>query len=195
MFNSEGFWLGGRTYRVTRDRYSEELPVALSSAIGMYSAGQQKAADEVIVHKRGEIWERLESDVFSQLNQCTRVVSIKKTGLPRIYDTRVPNLMISRGIYVQIDANQAIVTTSGPPHTIRGTQRPISIEMRNEKNSASSLRETCREIFLLSLVFSGYTHAVTSDPITTQFAGKATELAANYDLEEDPSLRKKAWFL
>jgi hypothetical protein len=196
VFNSEGLWLGGRTRCVIRDRYPRELSEALSGVINLYTSGQREPPDEVVIHKEGEIWENLELNSILELGSSVRIVSVKKTGLPRMYDMKVPSLMVSRGTYVHFDSNAAVVATSGAPHMIpQGTQRPLLVEIKNEKAGTSLLRETCREIFLLSLVFSGYTYAVTSDPVTTLFAGKAAELSANYDLEENIALQKKAWFL
>jgi hypothetical protein len=196
VFNSEGFWLGGHVYRVNKERYSQELSAALDIAVSTYTSNQKEEPNEVVVHRDGEIWEKLELAALNEANKKPRIVTVKQTGLPRLYDMNVPSsLIVGRGIYVQFDSNAAVLSTSGAPHNIQGTQRPIVIELENGRSTSSLLRETCREVFLLSLVFSGYTLAVTADPVTTHFAGKAANLSSLHDLEEDSSLHRIAWFL
>ena len=103
--------------------------------------------------------------------------------------------MVDRGAYVQIASDEAILVTSGPPHQIRGSQKPIAIEIKKPDPNPELMRETCKEIFQLSLVYGGYMLAVTSKPVTTHFASTAARLAAKHEIEENPHLWKKAWFL
>jgi argonaute-like protein implicated in RNA metabolism and viral defense len=196
IFNSEGLWLGGRTICAEKERYQEKLLVALKEAINLFTDNEREKPSEVIIHKAGETWDKLELAPINSLDISKRVVSVKKIGFPRMYDIGLdPSFMVSRGTYVQIDSSTILLASSGAPHMIEGTQRPLTIDIKNQKVNPDLVKETSREIFLLSLIFSGYTFAVTSEPITTCFARKSATLSAKYDTEENPSLHGKAWFL
>jgi len=122
-------------------------------------------------------------------------VSVKRTVLPRMYDPTRTDYVVQRGSCVQIDNNTALLATSGPPHPIRGSQRPIVVEIKGRRTNSSILMRTCEEIFNLSLVFGGYRLAVVSKPITTYFASKALSLTSKYKIVESPLLWRKAWFV
>lgn len=196
VFNHYGEWLGGWTEPVDKQIYPEALEAKLTEAIRVFTR-YHGAPKEVVLHKNGEVWPVLEMDsLVHSLGSRAKIVSIKKLGVARIYDiASSTDYLVKRGTYVQTDSNEAFLATSGPPHRIQGSQKPITVEIKQPKSSPELIRETCEEIFQLSLVYGGYTLAVTSKPITTHFASKAVRLIARYQLEENPKMWRKAWFL
>ena len=195
VFDHYGKWLGGWTEQVSKERYPRALESKLNDAKKNFSRlhGEPK---QVVLHKDGEIWSDLEMKAIDHsLGSDRKIVCVKKLGMPRIYDVASIDYLVKRGSYVQTASNEAFLVTSGPPHQIRGSQQPITVEIKHPKPSPSLMRETCMEVFQLSLVYGGYTLAVTSKPITTHFASRAVGLAAKHQLQESPKMWRKAWFL
>lgn len=196
-FNHFGQWLGGWTERTNnKENYPMILEGRLKEATKLYEK-LHRGPMKVIIHKDGELWHDLEMPALNRaINMDCKIVSIKKLGFPRMYDiASSADYMVNRGAYVQIASDEAILVTSGPPHQIRGAQKPITINIKKPDPNPELMRETCKEIFQLSLVYGGYMLAVTSKPITTHFASTAASLTAKYEIEENPHLWKKAWFL
>lgn len=122
-------------------------------------------------------------------------MSVAKVGIARLYDVGATQEFISkRGTYAQLDDDEAILVTSGPPHQIMGSQKPLTIKL-SSGSKPEILKETCREVFSLSLVYGGYSLAVTSKPITTHYASKAVSVATTLGVEESEKLWRKAWFI
>jgi hypothetical protein len=197
LFNSFGLWLGGWTSRIDWQEYPEYLSQKMREALRVYSKEERNIPSHVVIHKEGEFWSGVEFEpLVNAIRTDCKVVSIKKLGIPRIYDTATrKDFSVKRGTCVQIDRNVAVLTTSGAPHQIKGSQRPLTIEMKNPQADSHSLINACGEIFHLSLVYGGYSLAVTSKPITTHFASRANSLVSQYEIKEDPKLWKKAWFI
>ncbi|MEM3697608.1 MAG: hypothetical protein QXQ94_08950 [Candidatus Bathyarchaeia archaeon] len=194
VFDNYGQWLGGWTEAVRKKNYPEVLESRLNDAVKVFSK-IHGLPRQVVLHKDGEIWSDLEMKIIEQsMKPDSKIVSIKKLGIHRIYDLASADYMVKRGSYIQTTPSEAILVTSGPPQEIRGAQKPITIEVKKPKPSTELIRETCKEVFDLSLVYGGYMLAVTSKPVTTHFASKAAALAAKLELKS-PNLWKKAWFL
>jgi hypothetical protein len=195
VFDNYGQWLGGWTEAIHKKDYSAVLENRLDDAIRVFSK-IHGLPRQVVLHKDGEIWPDLEMKSIEQaIKPGSKIVSIKKLGIHRIYDTSSTDYMVKRGSYIQTASDEAILVTSGPPQEISGAQKPIVIELKKPKPTPELIRETCKEVFELSLVYGGYMLAVTSKPITTHFASKAAALATKIELKESPHLWKKAWFL
>lgn len=195
VFDNHGQWLGGWTEAIRKKNYSAVLEDRLNDAVRIFSK-IHGLPRQVVLHKDGEIWPDLEMKIIEQtIKPGSKIVSIKKLGIHRIYDPSSADYMVKRGSYIQTASDEAILVTSGPPQEIRGAQKPITIEIKKPKPTPELIRETCKEVFELSLVYGGYMLAVTSKPVTTHFASKAAALAAKLELEESHHLWKKAWFL
>ncbi|MCD6242405.1 hypothetical protein J7K06_01750 [Candidatus Bathyarchaeota archaeon] len=197
VFNSYGLWLGGDILSVKKEFYPQVLVDKVNEAIDIYTREERMTPEELILHKNGEVWPNIElKPLIDGLTVKSRIVSIKKTGIPRVYNVLDEDYISDRGLCVQIDKNEALLVTSGPPHQIQGSQKPLTVEIKYPKGNWPLLRETCKEIFYLSLLYGGYLLAVTSRPITTHLASAAVSLAANYDINEvSEKLSKKAWFI
>ncbi|KPV64486.1 MAG: hypothetical protein AOA66_0178 [Candidatus Bathyarchaeota archaeon BA2] len=196
IFDSFGLWLGGWTEFIDKDEYSRRLVDRIREAQDIYAKEIGKPPSKTILHKDGEMWTDIEIqpiiDAFQSKVVC---VSVKKTVLPRMYDHKRSDYVVKRGSYVRIDDNAALLATSGPPHPIPGSQRPITVEIKGNEINRSMLMNICEEIFDLSLVFGGYRLSIISKPITTHFASKALSLASKYKILESPLLWRKAWFV
>lgn len=195
IFDSFGMWLGGWTEHLEKDEYPNRLVQRISEARRIYSKEKRRSARKVILHKYGEMWPEIELEpIVDAFPSDLKCVSIKRPPLPRMYDPETrTDYMVQRGSFVQINTNVALLATSGPPNPIRGSQRPILIDLKNPSDN-SELESRCEEIFNLSLLF-GYSLAVISKPITTRFAEKAVGLASKYKIRESAMMWKKAWFL
>jgi hypothetical protein len=197
IFDSFGMWLGGWTEFLNRNEYSKNLIYRIGLAQEVYVKKTGRPPRRIVIHKDGEMWTDIEIkpliDAFHSNLTC---VGVKKTPLPRLYDPRSRiDYMVRRGSCVQIGKNAALLATSGPPHPIRGSQRPLLVDVKNPIVDTSQLMDICYEVFNLSLIFGGYSLAVVSKPLTTHFAGKAVSLASKYNIVESPSLWRKAWFI
>lgn len=197
IFDSIGLWLGGWTEFLNKNEYSDRLVNRIKEAQEIYAKEKGKLPDRTVLHKDGEMWSDIELqpmiDCFDSSFVC---VSIKKTTLPRMYDPKArTDYIVQRGSCVQIDNNIALLATSGPPHPIRGSQRPVLVEVKSPKKNDSTIMNVSKEIFNLSLIFGGYRLAVISKPITTYFASKALRLTSKYGIVESPLLWRKAWFV
>jgi len=208
LFNSLGLWLGGWTIPVNRQEYSAILAEKLRDALREYVRQERNVPKHVVIHKEGEIWSDIElkplieaidtelEPIFDVVRSNCRIVSIKKLGMPRIYDTMTrKDYSVKRGTCIQIDIGTTILATSGTPHRIRGSQMPLTIEVKHPAVDPQALMNTCKEVFQLSLVYGGYSLAVTSKPVTTHFASRASSLASKYEITESHDLWKKAWFV
>ncbi|HML04030.1 MAG TPA: hypothetical protein VK487_11755, partial [Candidatus Bathyarchaeia archaeon] len=195
-FDHFGQWLGGWTEQTDIRDYSQVLERRFKEALKLYEGLYGRPAN-VIVHKDGELLHDLEMPVLNKVTEIdSKIVSVKKLGFQRMYDTSIEDYRVNRGTYLQVSSNEAMLVTSGPPHHFQGAQKPLTIDIKNPSNPDPILiKEICKEIFQLSLVYGGYTLAITSKPITTHFASTAASLAANYEIKENPHLWKKAWFL
>jgi len=195
VFDSIGLWLGGWTESVDKDRYTSRLIDRINEAQEVFSKARGMAK-RIVLHKDGEFWENIElQPLLENIRSNAVYVCVKKTAWPRLYNqlTRM-DYMVPRGACVQIEDNAALLATSGPPHPSPGSQRPIIVEMKT-KSYQYNLMDACRDIFNLSLVFGGYSLAITSKPVTTHFASKAVSLLSKYNIEESSLLWKKAWFV
>ncbi len=195
IFDSTSLWLGGWTEFMDKNEYSGRLVDRISEAQDIYARENGRPPSKTVLHKDGEMWPDIEMQPMIDAFQSNLVsVSVKRTVLPRMYDqTRIDHI-VQRGSCVQIDKNTALLATSGPPHPIRGSQRPVVVEIKGRMTNSSILLRTCEEIFDLSLV-GGYRLAVVSKPITTHFASKALSLTSKYKVVESPLLWRKAWFV
>ena len=196
IFDSVGMWLGGWTEFMNKNEYSKKLVRRISEAQEIYAKEKGRPSSKTVLHKDGEMWQDIETQPLIDAFQSNLVcISVKKISLPRLYDptTRI-DYMVRRGSCVQISGNAALLATSGPPHPIRGSQRPIVVEIKNRMSGSLQLMDICREIFDLSLIY-GYSLAAISKPITTYFAEKAVNLTAKYNIVESPTLWRKAWFV
>jgi len=196
VFNSYGLWLGGWTQSLPKEEYFSVLESKLRDAIRIYYRMTTRVPKKVVLHKEGEILPKESELIINMFDKKCKIVSIKKLGIPRIYNLARRDHMVKRGTFVQIDEDTAVLATSGPPHPIKGSQQPLIVEIKYpDSNKEIILRETCLEVFYLSLVSGGYTLAITSKPITTHFADLAVRQLAKYELEESPLLWRKAWFI
>lgn len=196
IFNPYGVWLGGWTDFVRRKDYPTILEKKLDSAVQIYEE-QEKRPGRIVIHKEGEIWRSTElNPAKDALGPNCEIIAIKKLGVPRMYNTGTrKDYIVGRGACVQIDADTALLATSGPPHPIRGSQRFLTVQIYNPEVNEGMLMRTSREIFELSLVYGGYSLAVTSRPVTTHFANAATNLAAKYRIRDNPKIWRQAWFV
>jgi len=195
VFDHFGQWLGGWTELTNKENYPTILESRLKEGTKLYER-LHGGSLKVTVHKDGELWHELEMPAIDYaIDADCKVVCIKKFGFPRMYDIASADYLVNRGAYVQIASDEAMLVTSGPPHEIPGAQKPITINIKKPDPTPELMRETCKEIFELSLVYGGYMLAVTSKPVTTHFASTAASLAAKCEIEENPHLWKKAWFL
>lgn len=197
IFNSQGLWLGGTTGFIDSDQYSSFLADSLRNAPRIYAREDGKPPKRIVLHREGDFWPEKEVETILEAisGDCT-LASVKKVGMPRVYDTLTRNdYVVKRGSYVQIDKDEAILVTSGPPHPIQGSQRPLVVKLVHPPADNRILLDICREIFHLTLVFGGYSLAITSKPITTHFANAAVGMVSKYKIRENPELFKKAWFL
>lgn len=194
-FDHYGRWLGGWTEQSDRASYPKVLKERLKDAWKNF-ASIHGPPSQIILHKDGEVWTDLEMPSIEQsLGSESKIVSIKKLGVSRVYDVASADYLTKRGSYVQTSSNEAFLVTSGPPHSFQGSQKPLTIEIKKPNPNSDLIRETCNEVFQLSLVYGGYMLAITSKPVTTHFASTAVTIAAKYNIEENPKLWKKAWFL
>lgn len=195
IFNSTGLWLGGWTEFSDRDKYTRRLTSLIHEAQDVYTKENGRPPSRSVLHKDGEMWSDIEVNPLVDAFQNSLVlVSVKKTALPRMYDPTRKDYVVQRGSCVQIDKNKALLATSGFPHPIRGSQRPIVVEVKGDLNNGPTLTHVCEEIFSLSLV-GAYRLAVISKPITTHLASKAVRLTSKYSITESPLLWRKAWFI
>lgn len=197
IFDSSGFWLGGWTELINRDEYSKRLINRIEEAQNIYAKEKGRFPNNTVLHKDGEMWNDIEiSPIIEAFQGKVTCVSVKKTVLPRLYDSNRSDYVVKRGSCVRIDDNMALLVTSGPPQQIPGSQRPVTVEIKgNNIMNQRELMNICGEIFNLSLVYGGYRLAVVSKPITTYFASKAVSLASKYRIIESPLLWRKAWFI
>jgi hypothetical protein len=194
VFNYRGEWLGGWAKGVPKEKYGEILVSLLQEATRLFSKASKYPA-EVVIHKEGSIWAVEKTSIETAVKVKHRVASIMRLGISRVYNVGSNHELIAkRGTFVQVDSDEAVLVTSGPPHQIQGSQKPLTVKLLNP-SSHEALRETCREVFLLSLVYGGYTLAVTSRPVTTHYANKAASVVAAYQIEASEELSKKAWFI
>jgi argonaute-like protein implicated in RNA metabolism and viral defense len=196
-FDSVGLWLGGWTEFLDREDYAARIIERIRRLLEFYENRKGKLPDKVIVHKDGELLSEIELKPLSDAFGSTLInVSLKKTPLPRMYDPHVrTDYTVTRGSCAKIDSNTAILSTTGPPLTIHGSQRPITIELKNENVSELAFKDICEATFDLSLLFGGYVLGVVSKPITTYFASQALSMVSQYDITESSALWRKAWFV
>lgn len=197
IFDSIGLSLGGWTEYLDKSEYSNRLINRIKMAQEIYAKEKRRLPTRTVIHKDGEMWPTIELQPINDCFDSSIVnVSIKKTTLPRLYDPNSrTDYIVKRGSCVKVDNNTTLLATSGPPHPIRGSQRPVTVEIKGPETPDSLLMNICKEIFNLSLVFGGYGLAVVSKPVTTYFASKALSLASKYEIVESPLLWRKAWFL
>jgi hypothetical protein len=196
VFDSFGLWLGGWTEIVDVNEYTKRLIERIKKARDTYTYTKGVTPSKTIIHKAGELLADKEAQpLFAFFERGLTCVSVKKTALPRLFDpTTRTDYVVKRGSCVQITDDMALLATTGPPHPIHGSQRPIIVEHKGSKYDQFDLIKICEEVFSLSLVH-GYSLAVTSNPITTHFAEKAVQLTAKFNILESPKLWRKAWFL
>jgi hypothetical protein len=157
---------------------------------------EKRKLRRIVIHKEGEVWSDTELDTIKDVIGVSEIIGVKKVSIPRMYDTETrKDYMVERGAYVQIDSNAALLATSGLPHPIRGAQRCLTVQAYYPEVSNEMLMRVCKEIFELTLVYGGYSLAVTSKPITTHFANAAVDLASRYRIRDNPKLWRQAWFV
>jgi hypothetical protein len=207
LFNSFGLWLGGWTQAVAAGESQSFLAQKIQEAVRAYVSIEGTFPLQIVVHKEGEMWRDIAykpitgsledvSDLFPELTRKNcRIVSVKR-GISRVFDLSTRrDFSVDRGVFAQIDRDSAVLSTSGAPHPRTGSQRPITIQLFGSSVDPGILQETCKEVFLLSLVYGGYSLAVTSKPVTTHYASRAASFGANFEITENPKLWRKAWFL
>jgi|GEM_PF-3865691 len=196
IFDPVGKWLGGWTEAVDRKDYTKRFIDRITDAQEVFRKARGKIG-RTILHKDGEFWYNLElQPIIAHFQTDVTCVCVKKTAWPRLYNQNTrTDYMVPRGSCVQIEDNSALLATSGPPHMIPGSQRPIVVEVKDSKSRDYVLMDACKDIFNLSLVFGGYSLAVVSKPVTTHFASKALSMVSKFGIEESPALWKKAWFV
>lgn len=195
VFNSTGLWLGGWTESVASDKYPDILIKRIKDACNIYEKFVGKRPSRIVIHKDGEMWSNIEIDPLTEaFPSSLECASIKRVLLPRMYNLRRADFIVNRGSCVQIDKNVAILATSGPPHSVPGSQRPLTVELKSPSVGNVDLMRVCKEVFHLSQL-GGYRLAVISRPITTYFSSKALSLASKYNIMESNRLWRKAWFV
>jgi hypothetical protein len=194
LFNSQGVWLGGWTKSCDKSQYEAHLGEKLAEALQLF-VKQSGMAQEVIVHKEGKIALAERNAIKNRIKHKTRVVSVAKTGTMRIYDKSRQDFIANRGIFVEIDKDEAVLATSGPPQPIQGSPRTLTIRADSGVDGTTTMKEICNDIFQLSNTYGGYILAATSKPVTTYYANKATSICAQYKLEVPDQLWKSAWFV
>ncbi|AIC15131.1 Piwi domain-containing protein [Nitrososphaera viennensis] len=194
VFNGRGVWICGWTRSVPAEQYGKSLQDTLTNAIRIF-AKTQGAIKEVVAHKEGNVWSS-ETDAIKSAtaHHKTRVVSIIKTGIMRVYDKSKQDNITNRGLFVELDKNEALLVTSGPPHPIQGSQKALTVRVASGLDG-TTLKDICNDVFLLSTSYGGYILAATSKPVTTYYANKATSISAQNGLEVSDDLWRSTWFI
>lgn len=194
VFSPQGIWLGGWTRSCDKSHYETQLGNKLAEAVQLFSK-TVGMAQEVVVHKEGNINLVERSAIKSRIKHKTRLISVAKTGTMRIYDKTRQDLIANRGMFAEIDDGEAVLTTSGPPQPIQGSPRTLTIRVDWGIDGTTTIKDICNDIFQLSNTYGGYILAATSKPVTTYYASKATSICAKYKLEVPDQLWKSAWFV
>lgn len=214
--NKNGVHIGASTTAIYRDgtilgytstqaQTGESLPGDdLRDIIRQVITGFKEEHDElpthIAIHRDGFMNEDLDEvkELLDELNISYDIVEVRKQAPMRILkysqtDFETPDKGVAA---VSRNEPRAILATFGNPEFLAdrgsGTPRPITVE---RVGGSTDIETLSKQVYLLSQSHIGVQNTTIRLPITTYYADKASEAAANKHLPPTKGLRKGVGYI